>query len=270
MLTFARPRSRKRRKPCHALASAKRGSTQTWRFRLAYKQRAITLLDLHAGDRVLDVGCGTGDDLRTIAQLLGPHGQAIGTDASETMITEARSRLAGSEFPLTFVTGEAENLPFADASFDACLAIRTFQHLMDPQRAIREMIRVVRTGGRLVTVDPDHDTAVIDVPDRSLMRTFLTFRADTIRNGGIAHHMPALFKAHGLLDVAVLLMTEVRTDYTEVEAAFHYEGGIRIAQEMGVLTTEEADRLIHAMRMDAESDRFLSAKTYFLTVGRKG
>jgi SAM-dependent methyltransferase len=238
-------------------------------FHLAYKRRAIALLDPHEGDRVLDVGCGTGDDLRMIAQILGSNGQAIGIDASETMITEARSRHAGSEFPLTFVTGQAEDLPFADASFDACLAIRTFQHLTDPQRALMEMIRVMRTGGRLVTIDPDHDTAVIDGPDRSLVRSFLNFRADTIRNGGIAHRMPALFKAHGLLDVSVLAMTEVRTDYAEVEAASHYEGGIRIAREMGVLTREEADHLIHAMRVAAETDRFLSAVTYFLTAGRK-
>ena len=238
-------------------------------FHLTYKQRAIALLDLHEGDQVLDVGCGTGDDLRMVASLLGPSGRATGIDASERMITEARTRHAGSALPLTFLIGETENLPFGDASFAGCLAIRTFQHLTDPEQALAEMIRVVRPGGWLVVVDPDHDTAIIDVPTRSLARKFLNFRADTIRNGGIAHHMPALFKAQGLLDVSVHPMTEVRTNYAEVEAASHYEGGISIAQETGVLTTEEADHLKHAMRAAAETDRFLSAMTYFLTAGRK-
>jgi ubiquinone/menaquinone biosynthesis C-methylase UbiE len=238
-------------------------------FHIAYKQHAIGLLHLREGDRVLDIGCGTGDDVHLLAQRVGASGRAIGIDVSEEMIAEARIRHAGSALPFTFLAGDAADLPFADACFDGCLAIRTFQHLVDPHGALAEMVRVVRPGGRLVVVDPDHDTAVIDVADRSLARKFLNFRADTIRNGGIAHQMSSLFKACGLLDVAVIPMTEVRTDYAEVEAASHYEGGIRIAHEMGVLTAGEAQTLVCTMREAADAGRFLSAMTYFLTVGRK-
>ncbi|MGH2616112.1 MAG: methyltransferase domain-containing protein [Thermomicrobiales bacterium] len=238
-------------------------------FHLDYKQRALALLGLHAGDQGLDIGCGTGEDVCQMAGLVCPGGRATGVDASETMIAEARRRHVGIELPVAFHVGEAEALPFADASFDGCLAIRTFQHLANPQRALGEMIRVARPGGRLVVIDPDHDTAVIDASERSLMRRFLKFRADTIRNGGIAHHMPALFKERGLLEVSVIPMTEVRTGYAEVEAASHFEGGIRIAHDVGVLTDEEADRLVSGMRSAADAGRFLTAMTYFLTVGRK-
>jgi hypothetical protein len=64
-------------------------------------------------------------------------------------------------------------------------------------------------------------------------------------------------------------MTEVRTDYAEVEAASHYEGGIQIARERGALTPTESDHLVNMMREAAEAGRFLSAMTYFLTAGRK-
>jgi SAM-dependent methyltransferase len=216
------------------------------RFHRAYKDRAFALLGLREGDRLLDVGCGTGDDVSFLAQAVGPGGCAIGVDASATLVAEAYARHAGN----------------------GCLAVRTFQHLADPRRALAEMVRVVRSGGTLAVVDPDHDTAVIDVAERALVRRFLNFRADTIRNGGIAHHMPTLFKDLGLRDVTVLPMTDVRTDYAEVEAASHYEGGIRVAHEVGVLTAEEAERLVRAMREAAAADRFLSAMTYVLTAGR--
>jgi SAM-dependent methyltransferase len=238
-------------------------------FHRAYKRRAVALLGLRAGDRVLDVGCGTGDDVRRLAEIVGSGGRAVGIDAGARMIAEARARHARSGGPVAFLVGDAGRLPFADGGFDGCLAVRTFQHLADPGRALAEMTRVVRRGGRLVVVDPDHDTAVLDVPDRALARKFLNFRADTLRNGGIAHRMPALFREVGLVRVAVVPLTEVRTDYEAVEAASHYEGGIRVAREVGALTADEADRLVSAMRAAAGAGRFFSAMTYFLTAGRK-
>jgi ubiquinone/menaquinone biosynthesis C-methylase UbiE len=238
-------------------------------FHQAYKRRAIALLGWHEGDRVLDVGCGVGDDVALLAQVVGPSGSAIGVDARETMIGEARTRHAATLPPSAFVVGDVEHLPFADGSFDGCLAIRTFQHLADPRLALSEMCRVTRSGGSVVVVDPDHETAVIDVPERLLARTFLNFRAVTIRNGGIARHMPALFKECGLVEVEVFPMTDVRTDYAEVEATLHYEGGIHVAHERGVLSAEEADRLVQSMRETAASGRFMCALTYFLTAGRK-
>jgi ubiquinone/menaquinone biosynthesis C-methylase UbiE len=57
-----------------------------------------------------------------------------------------------------FILTDADRLAFADSSFDASLADRTFQHLADPHRALAEMVRIARLGPRLVTVDPEHDT----------------------------------------------------------------------------------------------------------------
>lgn len=237
-------------------------------FHQAYKRRAFTLLELHDGDRVLDVGCGAGDDVSHLSQLVGPSGSAIGLDASETMISEARRRHAGWLPADTFVIGTAEQLPFSDEHFDGSLAIRTFQHLPDPRRALAEMRRVTRPGGHLVVVDPDHNSAIVDTPERQLMRTFLTFRAGTIRNGGIASQMAALFREGGLLDVTAIPLPDMRSSYADVEAAMHYEAGIGIAREQGVLTTEEADRLLCSIREAASTGKFRWAMTSILTVGR--
>src|SRR5690348_15062672 len=56
------------------------------------KERTYTLLALQAGNRVLDVGCGTGDDVRALARIVGPTGRVVGVDSSQTMIEAARRR----------------------------------------------------------------------------------------------------------------------------------------------------------------------------------
>src|SRR5581483_11838613 len=115
-----------------------------------------------AGQRVLDVGCGPGDDTRQIAARLVPGGLAVGLDRSAVMVGEARRRAGGSGLPLEFHTGDACALEFPDATFDACRAERVLVHVNDPGRAVAEMTRVTRPGGRVVAFDGDSVTVTID------------------------------------------------------------------------------------------------------------
>lgn len=238
-------------------------------FHQAVTQQVFSLLAIRPGARVLDVGCGTGADARLLAQLVAPDGQVVGIDVSEIMIDQARRRTQESPFPAVFERGDGSQLQFQDASFDGCFAIRTFQHVPDPQATLAEMIRVLRSGGRLAIADPDHQTTVVDVVERELVRRFLSWRSDTIRNGWIAHHLPALAKAHGLVDVRVVPMEQVCTDYAAVERVYHYEGGVRRAQADGVFSSDEADRLVASLRTAGDAGSFLSATTFFVTSGTK-
>jgi len=84
-------------------------------------------LGLQAGDRVLDVGCGVGDDLRELASLVGPHGYAAGLDSSHNLVEEARRRAsvpgaASAEFRV----GDVHALPWGPDTFTACRA-RSFE-----------------------------------------------------------------------------------------------------------------------------------------------
>jgi ubiquinone/menaquinone biosynthesis C-methylase UbiE len=135
-----------------------------------YKRTALQSLNLRPGDRVLDVGCGTGDDARALSEIVGPGGEVVGLDASQTMISEAEHRSDGHSLPVHFQVGDAEHLPFPDDSFNAARADRVLQHLADPTQALREMARVTKSGGIVSVLDPDWDTLVVDVPDRALWR----------------------------------------------------------------------------------------------------
>ena len=235
----------------------------------AYKQRTFALLGIRPSSRILDVGCGTGDDTIAMAQLVGPDGEAVGLDSSQTMIEEAERRALAAGLRVTFAQGDAFQLPFGENEFDGCRADRTFQHLRDPQRALSEMVRVLKRGGRLVIADPDHESHVLDTPYPEVTRRFFAFRASTFQAGGIAHQLYALFQACGLVDVTVEAATRVDTDFAAINAIMHFDGGMRMAQQHGVVTAAEADVWIAYVEEAANAGRFFHAVTHFITTGTK-
>jgi ubiquinone/menaquinone biosynthesis C-methylase UbiE len=107
----------------------------------AYKQTMLNLLDVRIGQSVLEVGCGTGDDARDIARFVGPTGHVTGLDYSEAMIEVARERSQASDLPVEFQLGDAQNLIFADSSFDRYRAEKMLMHVSDPKKAITEAVR---------------------------------------------------------------------------------------------------------------------------------
>jgi SAM-dependent methyltransferase len=96
-------------------------------------------------DRVLDVACGTGVLARAVAERVGPGGSVVGLDINPVMLEVARRKAP----EIDWRQGPAEALPFADRSFDAVVSQFGLMFFEDRTAAIREMIRVVRPGGRL-------------------------------------------------------------------------------------------------------------------------
>jgi SAM-dependent methyltransferase len=123
------------------------------------------LLGVTEGWSVLDVGCGLGEVCADLAELVGSSGRVVGVDVSAEMIARARERW--SHLAAEFDVGDGEALVFEDETFDAVRAERVIQHLVNPARAIAEMARVTRRGGRVFVLDPVHDATIIatDYPD---------------------------------------------------------------------------------------------------------
>jgi ubiquinone/menaquinone biosynthesis C-methylase UbiE len=97
------------------------------------------------GDRVLDVACGTGALTLAVAEAVGQEGAVVGLDANPEMLAVARRKPTRIEW----VEGPAEALPLPDQSFDAVVSQFGLMFFQDRVAALREMIRVLRPGGRL-------------------------------------------------------------------------------------------------------------------------
>jgi SAM-dependent methyltransferase len=115
-----------------------------------WAERLADLAALAPGDRVLDVGCGTGIVARVAAGRTGRGGgTVVGLDANETMLTVARAAAAETAPAIDWRTGDAAALPFPDGAFEAVFCQQALQFLPDPITALAEMRRVVAPGGRV-------------------------------------------------------------------------------------------------------------------------
>lgn len=111
---------------------------------------ARLLLGLTPGDGVLDVACGTGNFTRDFARSVGGHGLVVGIDVSETMLTRAVADTARAGLgQVAYVRGDAQELPFRDASFDAVCCFAALHLFADPFRALDRMAAVLTPGGRI-------------------------------------------------------------------------------------------------------------------------
>jgi ubiquinone/menaquinone biosynthesis C-methylase UbiE len=111
---------------------------------------ARLLLGLTPGDGVLDVACGPGNFTRDFARVVGSEGLAVGIDASTTMLARAVRDTPAREFPAAaYVRGNAVELPFRDASFDAVCCFAALHFFDDPFGALDHMARVLTPGGRI-------------------------------------------------------------------------------------------------------------------------
>jgi ubiquinone/menaquinone biosynthesis C-methylase UbiE len=167
------------------------------------KQDAVAALRLGPGDQVLDIGCGYGADVLELAPRVGRGGAVIGLDISDAMIAEAVKRARGLDLSVAFHVGDARDLRFDDASFDACRAETLLQHVPEPDQAVAEMVRVLKPGGRIVLLDMDLGTLVIDSDDATTTSTVLNWFSTSTANGWIGRQLPRLLKDAGLDRVEV-------------------------------------------------------------------
>jgi demethylmenaquinone methyltransferase / 2-methoxy-6-polyprenyl-1,4-benzoquinol methylase len=117
-----------------------------------WRRALVAAADPQAGDRVLDVATGTG---MVAAELLRRcECSVVGIDQSAAMLARARARFAAAQDSrVELIEGEAESLPFADASFDVVTVTYLLRYVDDPAATVRELARVLRPGGRIASLE---------------------------------------------------------------------------------------------------------------------
>jgi ubiquinone/menaquinone biosynthesis C-methylase UbiE len=111
-------------------------------------ERALERMEIRTGDRVLDLGCGSGWATRLIAQRVGPRGIAVGVDISDAMIREAQQH---PETPRNarFVCAPAEHIPWETGFFSHVLSVESFYYYADQSAVLKELEWLLAPGGRI-------------------------------------------------------------------------------------------------------------------------
>jgi len=230
------------------------------------RQRVCQLAGLQPGGHAVELGCGTGPLLAGLADAVGPSGTVLGVEPQPVLAERARTRLAGHS-AVSVHTGPAQALPLVDASADAVLAQTVLIHLAPAtlEAVLAEARRVLKPGGRLVSVDQDAGTRVIDHPDRQTTRAIINYACDHLSaDGWLGRRLPRLLRSAGFRVESV----EIHPHLTANPHGYLFDGAARFAQaamDGGAITPEAGQRWIGQLHELAQEGSFLASVNYYVT-----
>jgi ubiquinone/menaquinone biosynthesis C-methylase UbiE len=242
---------------------------QSLEFYHRYKAKTFEAMHLVVGASVLEVGCGTGDDAIALAQIVGPSGQVTAIDRSQTMLREAIASTQPLALPIEFVLADAQQLPFADHTFDGARVDRTLQHIADPAAVIAEMARVVRPGGWIVAMEPDWGTFVVNSTQRAITRQLLNFWCDSFPSGWVGRYLRQDLRQAGLTDIQVVPETLVITQFDLADQVFDLVQTAQATVEAGLVSSSEAQAWLSELQAFDRAQAFFSSFTGFIVSGQK-
>jgi len=135
---------------------------------VAQRARVLDLLAPLPGEHVLDIGAGPGLLALDLARLVGEQGRVVGLDLAPAMVETAARRLSGLTHAQVRL-GDALALDLADGSFDAVVSTQVYEYVADMPRALSELHRVLRPGGRALILDTDWRSLVWHASDQARM-----------------------------------------------------------------------------------------------------
>ncbi|MEM9047899.1 MAG: methyltransferase domain-containing protein [Pseudomonadota bacterium] len=232
----------------------------------AQRQVILDLLNLQAGQHVLDVGAGNGIAAREFEEIVGSAGRVCGIDSAEAMVAMARAFCPGGDFRL----GDATSLPFADASFDALTTSQLLCFVPDRAAALAEMFRVLRPGGRLVVLDTDWASLVYATRRPDLLERVVAMLTEVYASAHVPRLLTAELLAAGFEVVARRAHPVVSWDAAEDSYAGQLVrlGATMMASDARFTPEDRAAWTADHAALVAEG-RFLFALTRFLFSARR-
>lgn len=236
------------------------------------RSQVLAAMAPRPGEEILDIGVGPGLLAWDIGRMVGESGLSAGIDVSEAMIGMASQRCTDGGFTFDFKLGDATALPFADASFDAVVSTQVYEYVADMPKALAEVARVLRPGGRVFILDTDWDTAVWATDDRPRQRRVLDAWEEHLHDPCLPRKLGRLLAEADLQitrrDVIPLLNTALHPNcysFGMVFAIQNFAAGRR-----GVTKTEADAWATELRERGARGDYFFSLNRYLFGAVKSG
>ena len=231
----------------------------------AFKSIANSQLALEPGHVIADLGCGPGTDLVAYAEAVGPTGRVIGIDNNVDLVRHARSGTTHVA-NVSVETADIHDLPMESGSVDRVHIDRVLQHVSSPATVIGEAARTLRGGGRIVCVEPDWATVVIDHPDTAAGTAYTRFNVErTVPHATVGRALPRLLCDAGLTLDAITPATVIFTDSTEADEVLTIRSVTERAVAAGYLTDEQGRSWLQHLA----TKPFFAAITLFVVTGHR-
>jgi ubiquinone/menaquinone biosynthesis C-methylase UbiE len=239
---------------------------------IALRSFIIEQSDLRPGETVLEIGCGTGRLLSELAKATGAANGVIGLEPQSLFAKEAESFILEKKQSTIarVLCGSAEDIPLPDASIDICIAQTVLIHIPAEKlkRVFGEVKRVLKPGGRFISVDQDGDTWIIDHPDRVVTRKVVQFNCDyRYADGWTGRYLRRLFRQNGFQEVRVQAWTNVDTE----SGSYLHQMAQRIAQaatEHEILSQDECKKWLNELDQQTQKGNFFSSICFYCCQGR--
>lgn len=235
----------------------------------------LSLVDVPAGGRVLDLGCGKGADLWALASRIDdPAAGFLGLDARADNVEAARA--AADDDRVRFEEVKiGRSLGLADASFDVVMSQELLECLPDPPAVVGEMARVLRPGGQIVVSHYDWDTQVFNGSDRGRTRRIVQAWAD-LQQSWMDHADPwmgrrlwGLLEGSGLFEGRVEVRVMTNTEFAEPWHGFRMAHWFGALVRRGHVPAAEYEAFLEDLAELAARGRYFWSVNRYVYVGRR-
>ncbi len=229
------------------------------------RARILAALNVKTGTQVLDVGSGPGHQAYEIAQAIGSDGRIEGVDSAEGSVEIGRRRCAGLE-NASFTFGDAYDLPYDDATFDTAMSSQVFEYLDDVPKALSEMFRVLKPGGRVLIHGTGWGALVWHSTDPERMSRILKIWDGHLADPRMPETMAKKLYNTGFVGVHAepVVHIELSYDPRSISAILaKFVGGYVVSQ--GVSQVEADAWAAELPNLGSTGDYFFSSNEYILT-----
>jgi len=217
--------------------------------------------------RVLDVGCGTGPQSRTLAQWPGV-GEVVGVDQLEPFLERARE-LAADIPNVSFQQADARKLPFDDARFDVVVLHTLLTHVPGPEDVLADVHRVLRPGGQVAIYDGDFTTMSVATSEADPMQGCIdAFVEGNVHDKWLVRRLPAVLIAAGFRPQSTRSHGHLETDAPALTRGWTERGALYL-QQWGRIDQAMREALVAECQRRIETGAFYGFMNYVSIVARK-